>query len=162
MSIKTTVKISGLSELRSAIEKVSSEASRKANRQALAKAATVIRDDAKSRAVVDTGSMQAAVIVKHVKEDSTSTRQSYIVTVRQGKRYREIVKGATGKTYSKSKVDKKGRKRDAYYWVFVEFGTKHVPARPFMVPAFEAKKSSAVDAYKDHMWRRISSVSRGA
>lgn len=161
MSIKTSVSISGLSDIKKALAKVTSEVAQKANRQALAKAATVIRDEAKSRAVVDTGSMQAAVIVKHVREESGGGRQAYIVTVRQGKRYREVSQDASGRSYSRSKVDKKGRKRDAYYWTFVEFGTRHTAARPFMSPAFEAKKSQAVDQYKVHIWRRIEAASRG-
>lgn len=35
--------------------------------------------------------------------------------------------------------------RDAYYWFFVEFGTAHTRARPFLRPAFEARKTVAVE-----------------
>ncbi len=37
-------------------------------------------------------------------------------------------------------------KFDAYYWYLVEFGTSKMSARPFMRPAFEAKKDDAVAA----------------
>jgi HK97 gp10 family phage protein len=35
---------------------------------------------------------------------------------------------------------------DAFYWPFVEFGTAKVRARPFLRPAFEARKERAVEA----------------
>ena len=36
----------------------------------------------------------------------------------------------------------------AYYWRFLEFGTSKLSAKPFLRPAFEAKKDAAVDAIK--------------
>jgi HK97 gp10 family phage protein len=36
--------------------------------------------------------------------------------------------------------------RDAYYWFFVEFGSAKMRARPFLRPAFEARKTQAVEA----------------
>ena len=32
---------------------------------------------------------------------------------------------------------------DPYYWRFVEFGTSKMPAKPFLRPAFTAKKEQA-------------------
>ena len=45
--------------------------------------------------------------------------------------------------------------QDAFYARFVEFGTVKMAARPFMRPAFEAKKGEAVDAIKAYLERRI-------
>ena len=45
--------------------------------------------------------------------------------------------------------------QDAFYARFVEFGTVKMAARPFLRPAFEAKKGEAVDAIKVYLERRI-------
>lgn len=42
-----------------------------------------------------------------------------------------------------------------WYWKFLEFGTAHMYARPFMRPAFEAKKSEAVDRIREYLAARI-------
>jgi HK97 gp10 family phage protein len=51
----------------------------------------------------------------------------------------------------KSNTDRKGKAlkgsdnpRDPYYWMWVELGTSKMAARPFLRPAFEAKKVEAV------------------
>lgn len=38
-----------------------------------------------------------------------------------------------------------GPSKEAFYGLFVEFGTVHAAARPFMRPAFDAKKKQAAD-----------------
>jgi len=63
------------------------------------------------------------------------------VSVRAGKRYRK-------------------RDVDAYYWRFVEFGTAKMAARPFMRPAFEAKKGDALEAIKGRLADRIKTYER--
>jgi HK97 gp10 family phage protein len=37
----------------------------------------------------------------------------------------------------------------------VEFGTSKMSPKPFMRPAFEAKKNEAVDAIRDYLAKRI-------
>lgn len=44
---------------------------------------------------------------------------------------------------------------DPFYWIFVEFGTQKMPARPFMRPAFESRKLAAVNAAIDDMRERV-------
>jgi HK97 gp10 family phage protein len=38
----------------------------------------------------------------------------------------------------------KGEKNPAFYWRFVEFGTRHMPARPFFRPAADAEAEAFV------------------
>lgn len=45
---------------------------------------------------------------------------------------------------------KTGKSKDGYCWRFVEFGTVKMAARPFLRPAFEAKKMDAVEAMDGH------------
>lgn len=54
--------------------------------------------------------------------------------------------------------------RDAFYWMFVEFGTAKMRAQPFLRPAFEAKKEQAVqkaiDAIRDRVQRELQKHAR--
>ena len=73
--------------------------------------------------------------MKHIPELSSLTRQTFFVAVRHGKKYR--------------KQGKRGNlSQDAWYWRFLEFGTRKMRAHPFMRPALEAKRREAVDAIK--------------
>jgi HK97 gp10 family phage protein len=42
-----------------------------------------------------------------------------------------------------------------FYWRFLEFGTSKMAAKPFLRPAFEGKKTQAVEAMRDYMDARI-------
>jgi HK97 gp10 family phage protein len=62
--------------------------------------------------------------------------------VRQGKKYRN-----QGKRGNLS--------QDAWYWRFVEFGTRKMAARPFLRPALESRRREAVEAIKGRLAQRI-------
>ena len=114
--------------------------------------AKVVRDEARARApkAVQSlgpnqpppGTLKRSVIMKHIPELSSLTRQTFFVTVRHGKKYR--------------KQGKKGNlSQDAWYWRFVEFGTRKMRARPFLRPALEARRREAGQAMKDRLSERI-------
>jgi HK97 gp10 family phage protein len=42
-----------------------------------------------------------------------------------------------------------------FYWRFIEFGTSKISAKPFLRPAFEAKKAAAIEAMRDYLDKRI-------
>ena len=111
-----------------------------------------VRDEARARAPKaqqslgpnqpPPGTLKRSVIMKHIPEISSLTRQTFFVTVRHGKQYR--------------KQGKKGNlSQDAWYWRFVEFGTVKMSARPFLRPAFDMKKHEAVTAIKTRLAQRI-------
>ncbi|MBP8101801.1 MAG: hypothetical protein KDG56_14715 [Ottowia sp.] len=80
--------------------------------------------------------------MKQIGELSGPQKQTFFVTVRQGKQYRN--------------QGKKGNlSQDAWYWRFVEFGTVKMSAKPFLRPAFEGKKMEAVDAIKQRLAERV-------
>lgn len=146
------VNVEGLAELRAALRELPQRIARNALRGAVSAGAAVIRKEAKARAPLYTGkvadghpppgTLKRAVYQKQINELSSLTNQVFFVGVRHGKKYQ--------------KQGKKGDKsQDAYYWRFVEFGTSNMAARPFMRPAFEAKKNEAVAAIKTYLTDRI-------
>lgn len=80
--------------------------------------------------------------MKQIPELSNLTRQTFFVMVRHGKKYRH-----QGKRGNLS--------QDAWYWRFLEFGTRKMQARPFLRPALEAKRREAVDAIKERLSLQI-------
>jgi HK97 gp10 family phage protein len=144
--------VAGLKELQAALKELPQCIARNVLRGAVAAGAAVIRTEAKARAPVSTGDARAghsppgtlkrAIYQKQIRELSSPVKQTFYVGVRRGKQYRH--QGKKGKL-----------SRDAYYAKFVEFGTAKMAARPFMRPAFEAKKGAAVQAIQEYLARRI-------
>jgi len=115
--------------------------------------ATVIRKEAVLRAPEymgpiseghpPAGTLKKAVYQKQIAELSNAVQQTFFVGVRQGKKQRAVKRG-------KNVVN-----LDAFYADFVEKGTSKMSARPFMRPAFEAKKEAAVEAMRAYGAERI-------
>ena len=98
--------------------------------------AQVFQKEAIARVPVDSGTIRENIIVKRAEESSdTNKKQTYLITVRTGK------KNAEG---------------DAFYWRFVEFGTSKMSARPFIRPAFESMKQTALAAMKKRFGQKLS------
>lgn len=150
------IRVDGLKELRTALlTKIPVEMQGKVLQQALSAGTKLIVEEAQTRAPVRTGRLFRAIYAVRDKRNSNGVYEARVVTVRRGKKFQKS-------------------NRDAYYWKFVEFGhrtgakkgqylkktdgrTSHgkavnatgfVPARPFMRPAFEAKKFQALEAVK--------------
>lgn len=161
------VYVSGLKELQAALKELPQRIARNVLRGGVAAGAAVIRKEAAARAPVyypagsytdlatgkthitklqdghpPPGTLKRAVYQKQINELSSATKQVFKVSVRKGKQYQN--------------QGKKGNlSQDAYYAAFVEFGTSKMAARPFLRPAFEAKKSEAVKAIRDYIAARI-------
>lgn len=144
--------VAGLKELQAALKELPQRIARNVLRGAVGAGAAVIRNEAKARAPISTGdrgaghpspgTLRRAIYQKQIRELSSAVKQTFYVGVRKGKQYR-----GQGKKGNLS--------QDAYYAKFVEFGTAKMAARPFMRPAFEAKKGEAVQAIKDYLAKRI-------
>lgn len=144
--------VAGLKELQQALKALPDRIAKNVLRGSVGAGAAVIRKEVQQRAPVYTGEVSAghpppgtlkrAVYQKQIRELSTLTKQTFFVGVRKGKKYQ--------------KQGKRGNlSQDAFYASWVEFGTSKMAARPFMRPAFEAKKSAAVDAIRDYLAKRI-------
>lgn len=144
-----SVEVKGLKELNEALKQLPERVARNALRGATSAGASVLRKEAASRAPVYTGpiakghppagTLKRAIYQKQIRELSSLLKQTFYVGVRTGKKAR----------------DRRGRSLDAYYWWWVEFGTAKMAARPFMRPAFEAKKRAAVERIKQYLAERI-------
>jgi HK97 gp10 family phage protein len=152
MAKRETVKVEGLAELGKALRELPGRVARNGLRASVYAGAKVVRDEARAQAPKAAqslganqpppGTLKRSVIMKHIPELSGLTRQTFFVTVRHGKKYR--------------KQGKKGNlSQDAWYWRFVEFGTRKMSARPFLRPALEAKRREAVQAIKERLQQRV-------
>ena len=152
MAKRELVKVEGLAELAKALRELPDRVAKNGLRVSVYAGAKVIRDEARLRAPKATeslgpnqpppGTLKRSVIMKHIPELSSLTRQTFFVTVRHGKKYRN--------------QGKKGNlSQDAWYWRFVEFGTRKMRASPFLRPALEAKRRDAVQAMKERLAERV-------
>jgi hypothetical protein len=121
--------------------------------------AEVFREEAKHNAAsrAKTWTIHRNIIIKHLPEDSDgSLRQAYLVTVRKGSYgggdayYWRFVEEGHKFVPKNTKVSKRtGR---TIGWAAhrraaeLEYGTASAPAYPFMRPAYDSKKSDAMNA----------------
>ena len=140
--------IQGLAELDRALHALPGNIAKNVLRGAVGAGASVIRAEAKQRAPVATGqgkdapppgTLKRAIYSKQIRELSNFSKQTFFVSVKSGAKHR-----GAGKKYL-----------DAWYWRFVEFGTSKMAARPFLRPAFEAKKTEAIEAIRAYLAKRI-------
>ena len=147
-----TVHIDGLKELDQALQQLPDRLARNGLRASVYAGAKVVRDEAKLRAPKAVqalgkdqpppGTLKRSVIMKQIRELSGQDRQTFFVTVRHGKKHR--------------KQGKKGNlSQDAWYWRFIEFGTRKMAARPFLRPALDSKRVEAAMAMKKRLQERI-------
>lgn len=142
----STVKVSGLRELGQQMRALGADMAGKVARQATAAGAGVPRKAIKARAPKDTGNLQAAIVMKRVRDTQLSAE--YVVAVRKGKT-RDV------------KAAKRGEGRlgkDAFYARFPEFGTVKMPAQPFIRPGFEESVQPATEAIAKRLKQRIDKV----
>jgi len=134
----STVKIEGLQQLGERMRKLAEKTNTTIARQATNAAAQVIKKQAKLNILtspsVVTRSLYNSVIVKKIPASQTNLTSEHIVTVR-----------------GRGKKKLKGTQTTAPHGHFVEFGTVHMPAEPFLRPAFEEEKGFAVQAMIDKL-----------
>lgn len=124
-----TVKVEGLSELRTALLNLPQELQAGPLRRAVRDMAGVVQKRAIELAPEDEGTLKKAIYRAPDKEESSAVQQAYIVGVRYGKRYRR-------------------RGMDAWYWWYLEFGTSRMDAKSFMRPAFDSTKTEQIEALR--------------
>ena len=146
------VNVNGLSDLAKALKELPPEIASKNGgplKTALRAAAVVIQKDAKTRAPVDSGVMRDAINVMRDPRPGNVTER-YVVKPTRSRKVQRIVRTAGGNKGS----------TDAWYWRMVEFGTKFMPARPFMRPAFDSQAGAALDKFKDILAAGIKRAAR--
>lgn len=89
-----------------------------------------IRDEAKSRVPVKTGTLRDSITMETVEKDEDG------VTIRIG----------PGK--------------EGFYGLFLELGTSKMPARPWLVPAVKGKQQEALKAVEDALKKALNRLLR--
>jgi HK97 gp10 family phage protein len=136
MAVKFSFSVDGVEDvvrkLQSLTPKLQAQALRKATREG----AKVIQREAKALAPVQTGALRDSIKVKAGKRKKG--RISTLIQVGQG--------------------DFKG---DTFYGAMVEYGTRRMPARPFMTPAYESKGNAAKNVAVAEIERALERIVRG-
>ena len=116
---------SDLANLRQALQGMKRKAGKSLIRKAAGKAMLPVRKAAKSSAPYD-----ATDDGKHIRTDVAMRGRWYgdTLILRVG------IKGGAKKN-----------DETPYYWRFQEFGTKHLPAKPFLAPALESNEQEVFD-----------------
>jgi HK97 gp10 family phage protein len=145
-------RVEGLDVFAQALKLLPKNVARNVLRGSVSAGAKIIADEAKAKAPTYTGSvtkghpppgtLKRSIVRKQIKELSDLTKQTFVVAVRKGKKYQK-----QGKSGNLS--------QDAFYATWVEFGTSKMAAKPFLRPAFEAKKNEAVDAMAAYIAKRF-------
>lgn len=155
------VRLDGLAAIQGRLRALPAQLEKNAIMGGLRAAAQVIRVDAQARAPVleeptDTrkpGTVRDAITVRR----SRQQKNAVYVGVRQlrGKQIKQFiaVQKAIGRRGSKLKSS--SNPDDPFYWIFLEFGTEKMAAKPFLRPAFEAKKFEALRRFEEYMKTRV-------
>ena len=153
------IKVEGLAELAKALKALPAEIAGKNGgplRRAIGRAAVVIRDDARRRAPVDTGNLRDNIIAVRKRKSPQGTEGYFVEVRRKRRKYANTRanrrKGRVGKTYENL--------GEAYYGMFVELGTAKMPAQPFLRPAFESKKTEAVETFRVELAKGIEQAAK--
>ncbi len=149
----TTVDVKGLKELDEFLKNLPKHLQRKALAQANLAGAAVIRDEAKLRAPVRADA-------RAIRVGKNSTKATLPGFLKASIRAWRLKKGSTSTVSHAVGVSGK-----AYYGKFIEFGTRHISARPFLRPALDAAYLRAIDAVgkvlKQKIEREIAKQARG-
>ncbi len=133
------MKVFGLKELERALEGLPKATAKATLRVALKKAAQPVADAAASMAPVRTGRLSESISVR----TQLSKRQ------RRGRKERGAVVLHIGAETPR-----------APHAHLVEFGTRFMPARPFLRPAWDGKKDGVLASIKTNLWSQIEKTRR--
>lgn len=140
--------IKGLKELKAAMLQLPKEIQGKVLGTAVQKEAAKIRDKARSASPASKTGLLKKAIVAYRNKTSTQERIIYDVGVTlKMKLVGETITAGRKKIHA-LRMGGAGKPRDAFYWRFIEFGTKKMTAKPFLRPAFDENKSAAVEGIK--------------
>lgn len=150
MVTRTRTEVKGLRELGVAMKALGNDMGLKIARAATSAAAQPVKKRAIANIIaspsVDKGNLKSSVIVKRLGKKESNLTSEHIVTVRgRGKKKKDGTRQAEAPHGSK-----------------VEFGTVHMPAEPFLRPAFETEKGNALQAMQKTLRRRIDRANRTA
>ena len=148
------VKVDGLAELQKALLQLPIGIRGKPLNIAVLAGARVIQAKAKenARQIRRTGTLEKNIVVARSRKGTGLGRSEYAVLVRR-------VKNAYADTRKNRRLNRVGKKYytygDAFYWRFIEFGTKNMARRPLLRNAFDAGKQRALETIKERLAKAI-------
>jgi HK97 gp10 family phage protein len=157
-------KVTGMEELTAKLKTVGTDMQRKGGRYALRKAAQVLRDQARMNAARVDDPKTPEDIAKNVVErwDSRTFNKTGNLGFRVG-----VLGGARGYAKASGEVKGKGKANpggDTFYWRFLEFGTSHMAARPFIRSAMNRGQEAVgkfINEYGKALDRALRRAGRG-
>ena len=167
---RTTVKISGLKQLDSALTELSKGAARGALRRALIKAAEPMRAAAERNAPEDIGELKRSIVLT-TRIDNQAGRAEYANVMKSGGSKSQAVQAmrdarrgqGVGESFAEAYMGpEKGSKRLAIKSVVQEFGSSRQSAQPYMRPAFDAEAANVINRVGDELSAEISKSVRRA
>lgn len=157
--------ITGVDGVIARLKTLDFEVKRKTGRSALRKAAQVVQKAAIANA-------------QSINDPKTSEEIAKNIAIRwNGKLYKRtqnlgfrvgVMGGAKGAAKASGEFAGKGKAKnnpggDTFYWRFVEYGTKDIPAHPFMRPALENNIQAATTEFATQFEKGIErAIKRGA
>lgn len=132
-----TLNVQELAALTDRLRDIEAKIAKKALRTAARKGMAIVRDQVKANAPEDTSDEADNIKTKAFIALQTSYRRG-VLSVRVG------VRGG-----AKQNPD------TPYYWRMVEFGTKHISAKPFMQPALESNAEAVIDRIAEELRREL-------
>lgn len=152
------VEVLGIGELGEMFSRVKKDMVEKTSLRMVASAGGVLRTEAKrlalSQGLKKSGALIRNIAIKRERKAPPGVAQ-YNLGVRHGRHL-----GNGKKVIKFLALNKRGRvsvrrENDPFYWRYHEFGTKHLPARPFIQQSVENKRAEALAAMEARLKRDI-------
>ncbi|EME0451623.1 TPA: HK97 gp10 family phage protein [Pseudomonas aeruginosa] len=139
------VDLKGFNEIMKKLRELGPKLERTYLRRAARKAMNIVKEDAKARVKPTDNPKSAENIAKNIVVQESSRRSKAVggVVMRVG------VMGGAQNAKAGGLIGKKNLKEnpggDTWYWRFMEFGTEHQAAQPFMRPALEENTENVTE-----------------
>lgn len=141
------LKLQGLEGLLSTLRGLPVEVRGKVLRTGLRKGGNIIRDEARQRVAKASGFLASEIVLRRA--NAKNRRKAGVGT--DGEYYTVGVRVGRKAKYANTKRNQRKRRVGrlyeqsgwAYYWRFLEFGSKKMAAKPFLTPAAEARGPQA-------------------
>lgn len=140
---RTQIKVEGFRELRKRAEKLDARLRRKVYGTAVRAGGKILVEAAQAQVPVRTGAVRRSLVHRASSKPSKGLF-GVKITVKGGLKSSERVahrKGSKGKPYFPDAVER--------YYRFLELGTKHHAAKPFLEPALDSKAGAVLNAVKE-------------
>jgi HK97 gp10 family phage protein len=147
------IDIKGLDGLLKSLRDLPKEVQGKSLQAGMRKGGNIVRDEARRRVVRATGFLSTQIVVRRA--NAKNRRKAGVGA--GGEYYTVGVKTGKKRKYANTKRNQRQRRAGklyeesgwAYYWRFLEFGTKNMKAKPFLTPAAEARGPQAAQVIID-------------